>query len=111
MGKPRTVRVLGDLVKSHKPAFLFLSETLVDNIVIADLHAKLGFSEFFAVNRIGQGGGLAVKWKQSVVYKVVDSSVNHIDVVFLGKNSPEWRLSCFYGMPERTRRQESWDFL
>lgn len=43
--------------------------------------------------------------------KVVDASNNHIDVVFSEKNVPVWRLSCFYGMPERSRRQESWELL
>ncbi|XP_074364595.1 uncharacterized protein LOC141705594 [Apium graveolens] len=100
LGKPHAVRVLGDLVTSLKPAFLFLSKTLVDNNVIVDLHTKLGFSNYFTVNRVGQGGGLAIMWKHSVICKVVDSSVNYIDVVFFEKNSPEWRLSCFYGMPE-----------
>ncbi|KAL8156575.1 hypothetical protein AgCh_001610 [Apium graveolens] len=50
-------------------------------------------------------------WKSSVKCSVVDSSNNHIDVVFLNNNSPSWRLSCFYGFPERSRRKDSWEFI
>lgn len=50
-------------------------------------------------------------WKSIVECEVKDSSNNHIDVIFSEKNVPSWRLSCFYGMPERERRQESWDLL
>ncbi|XP_074376703.1 uncharacterized protein LOC141718222 [Apium graveolens] len=52
------------------------------------------------LTELAKVGGLAIMWKHSVICKVVDSSVNYIDVVFFEKNSPEWRLSCFYGMPE-----------
>lgn len=50
-------------------------------------------------------------WKTIMNCKVLDFSANFIDVIFLEKNSPAWRLSCFYGMPERSRHQESWDLL
>ncbi|KAL8094028.1 hypothetical protein AgCh_035786 [Apium graveolens] len=43
--------------------------------------------------------------------RVTYSSNNHIDVVILENNQPAWRLSCFYGMPERERKQDSWDLL
>lgn len=58
---------------------MFLSETLVDINKIVDLCAK---SDYFAVNKVGRGGGLAVMWKQTVVCNVVDSSNNHINVMF-----------------------------
>lgn len=38
-------------------------------------------------------------------------SQNHIDVLFLESNVASWRLSCFYGFPERARRKNSWDFI
>ena len=111
VGNRDTVRVLGDLLKSINPAFVFLSETLVTSNTINELCSKFGFADCFTVDRVGRGGGLAVMWKNSITCWVVDSSTNHIDVHLIGKNSPAWRLSCFYGFPERTRQQESWDFL
>ncbi|XP_074363629.1 uncharacterized protein LOC141704242 [Apium graveolens] len=111
LGNLRTVRVLGDLIQSLKPIFLFLSETKVDSNKVEDLCVKFGFSKCFAVNRVGPGGGLAVMWKSTMQCRVTDSSNNHIDVVILENNQPAWRLSCFYGMPERERRQDSGDLL
>lgn len=31
--------------------------------------------------------------------------------MFLERNSPAWRLTCFYDFPERIKRKESWDLL
>lgn len=38
-------------------------------------------------------------------------SRNHIDLVFVENNIEVWRMSCFYGLPERARRRESWNLL
>ena len=111
MGNLCAVRILGDLIKSHKPSLLFLSETLVTGESIAELCSKFGFSDYFAVDRVGQGGGLAVFWRNNFSCKIVNSSSNHIDVHVMERNLPAWRLTCFYGFSERAHRQESWDFL
>lgn len=71
----------------------------------------LGFDNNFAVHSIGRGGGIAIMWKGRVACRVGNVSNNHIDVEILEKNIPKWRLTCFYGYPERSRRRESWDFL
>lgn len=36
---------------------------------------------------------------------------NHIDVVILKDQSPQWRLTCFYGTLESKRRRELWDLI
>lgn len=46
-----------------------------------------------------------------VICSIGSSSINHIDVEILRDTIPQWRLSCFYGMPERDRRRESWDLI
>lgn len=66
LGSPRAVRLFGDLLKSHNPDFVFLSETLVETKVIKEVVDKFGFFDFFAVDRVGRGGGLAVTWKRAV---------------------------------------------
>lgn len=111
LGNTRTVRVLRDLLRSHKPDLLFLSETLVDSNKVEALASKFGFSNFFSVGRQGRGGGLAVFWKHNMQCTVVDSSQNHIDLNIGESQNNVWRLTCFYGFPERERRRESWDFL
>lgn len=111
LGQPRTVRVLKEMVKSHQPRILFLSETLVEGNKIETLASKIGYENFFSVDRQGRSGGLAVFWRNNVRCFVVDYSQNHIDINVKESHSVMWRLTCFYGFPERERRQASWDFL
>lgn len=111
LGNPRTVRVLRDLIKSQKPDLLFLSETLVDNNVVDNLAPKFGFTSHVSVARVGRGGGLAVMWRRNLKCSVIDSSQNHVNLVMMEGNAPSWRLTCFYGYPERTRRRDSWNFI
>lgn len=44
LGTPQTVRVLSDLVKVHRPEFLFLSETIFFSNKIEELRVMLGFA-------------------------------------------------------------------
>ena len=111
VGSSCTVRVLKEMIKSHKPDLLCLSETLADSNKISALASKLGYANFFAVDKQGRGGGLALFWKHNLVCNVFDSSNNHIDVVIKEQNGGDWRLTWFYGFPERERRQDSWELL
>lgn len=85
--------MLGDLVKSRKPNFLNLSETLVGEITIKKLCFKLGFYSYFSVDCVGHSGGLAVYRKRNVELVISDSSTNHIDVIFLKEGLHQWRRS------------------
>ncbi|XP_074368309.1 uncharacterized protein LOC141708536 [Apium graveolens] len=83
VGSPHTIRVLKKMVKSHKPDLLYLSETLAEENKIEALALTPGFVNFFS---------------------------NYLDIIIKG-NGGEWRLTCFYGFPEKERRQDSWDLL
>lgn len=111
LGNPRTVRALGDLLRTRKPNFLFLSETISISSRIEEFRVCFGFAQCFSVDRIGHSGGLAILWKQNVDCEVMSYSQNHVDVCFLDNNTAYWRLTCFYGFPERSRRKNSWDFI
>ncbi|KAL8149291.1 hypothetical protein AgCh_006337 [Apium graveolens] len=50
-------------------------------------------------------------WKRTVACKVIDSSINHIDVHIMEELNASWRLTYYYGFPERDRRHEAWNFL
>lgn len=54
LGKPRTVRVLGDLVRDHRRNFIFLIETIFFANKIEELRVKFGFDNCFAVDRVGE---------------------------------------------------------
>lgn len=111
LGKPRSVRCLRDLVKSRHPDFLFLSETMVQSNKIKDLSEQMGFASSYAVERVGQGGGLAIMWRRNVICTVISASSNFIDLEFYERNATNWRLTCFYGFSERHKRKDSWNLL
>lgn len=72
---------------------------------------QLDFLQCFSVDRVGNGGGLTIFWKQKVKCIVVNSSLNHIDVTFSEISAPDWRFTYFYGFPESGRRKNCWDFI
>ncbi|XP_074344504.1 uncharacterized protein LOC141683655 [Apium graveolens] len=111
LGNPRSVHTLGDLIKSHIPTLLFLSETLVRGDIIPNISRRFGFSGFFAVDAVGRTGGLAVLWESNISCTVIGSSRNYIDMHILEKNIPSWRLTCYYGFPEIAHHQEAWNLL
>lgn len=60
LGFPRTVQVLGDLIKSHKLEILLLSETISYAYKTEELRVKFGLSQCFFVDIVGRSGGLAI---------------------------------------------------
>lgn len=111
LGSPRTVRALKDLLRTCKPSFVFLMETLSIASKIEELRISLGFDFCFSVDRVGRSGGLAILWKSNFTCEVLTYSRNHIDVAVLEDNVHAWRMSCFYGYPERERRRDSWNLI
>lgn len=59
LGHLSAVPTLKNLIRSHKPDFIFLYETLVNENKIEDVCRKIGFNGCFAVDREGRGGGVA----------------------------------------------------
>jgi len=111
LGNPRTVREAVDLVSCKKPDFLFLMETKVARTHAERLRVKLGFEGLFYVNSVGLSGGLALFWRRNCTARLISFSKNHIDVEVTVVDSACWRMTCYYGYPERGRRSESWDLL
>ena len=111
LGNSCTVRVLTDLLRDRKPTFLFLCETISFGNKIEGFRIKYGFDYCFSIDREGQSGGLAFLWKKQANCQVTGYSRNHIDVVFSENEVQTWRLTCYYGFPERSRRREAWDFI
>lgn len=86
-------------------------ETISEKRRIEELRVKLKFSNCFSVDRVGNSGGLAVFWDSKLECRIFGFSRNHIDLVFEESGIDSWRLSCFYGIPNRNCRKESWNFL
>ncbi|XP_019178261.1 PREDICTED: uncharacterized protein LOC109173479 [Ipomoea nil] len=71
----------------------------------------MGFEGLLCVEQSGMGGGLALFWRDAAMATLLSYSTNHIDVSVSLPDTPEWRLTCFYGESDQNRRQESWDLL
>ena len=111
MGKPRAVRFLKELVQTHKPNSIFLSETLVTKNKIEEVCKLIHYAGCFAVDAQGQGGGLTLIWKNAGGVEIKGSCNHYIDFDVVCNQIGKWRYTGFYGCPERTRRQESWDII
>ena len=85
-------------------------ETLVHEMKIEELRIKLGFYGKFTVNNIGHNGGLAMLWDSSLSYLIFGFSNNHINLI-ITESTGDWRLTGYYGFPERHRRRASWTLL
>ncbi|GAU43270.1 hypothetical protein TSUD_36200 [Trifolium subterraneum] len=59
----------------------------------------------------GKSGGLAVFWKDSSKCRVLNYTRNFINMLVEDEQWGEWRLTCYYGYPERSRRRAAWDLL
>lgn len=113
LGNPATIQVLMDLVHSRKPNLIFLMETMVNKNRMESIRTKLGFKGCFVVDNVGHSGGLALLWGEGVEVDITGFSKHHVDssVRWEGAGDIRWRLTGFYGCPERSRRRESWDLL
>ena len=62
-------------------------------------------------NGTGTGGGLALLWDSTLQINVQSYSPHHIDADVVQPGGSTWRLTGFYGHPERTMCSHSWNLL
>jgi hypothetical protein len=73
---------------------------------------KLGFEGMLVVNPLGQSGGLALLWQEANEVNIQNYSLRHIfTIITTAKSDSSWRLTGFYGHPNRAHREESWKLL
>lgn len=112
LGSPTSVKVLVDLIHTKKPDVVFLIETMVRANKLEPIKAKLGFEGMFAVDSRGQSGGLVCLWRRSPLVTILSYSDRHIDMrITEDDNSAGWRLTGFYGVPDRSKRHLGWNLL
>lgn len=109
LGRPRAVRALKDLTRSHKPTILGLIETKIKVKDWVLLRVRLGFNCCFAVNSRGRAGGLALLWNNESEVLLKSYSDYHIDVE-VGGDLPR-RVTLFYGHPMVNLPYQSWGLL
>ncbi|XP_062103848.1 uncharacterized protein LOC133814961 [Humulus lupulus] len=111
LGNPRAVQFLKDIICQKKPNFVFLCETLCKGERIKRIQYQLGFEGSLSVDAVGRSGGLALLWKHKEEIHLLSYSLNHIDVVVRVEGMSEWRLTGFYGEPNRAFRRRTWDLI
>ncbi|GAU24827.1 hypothetical protein TSUD_157400 [Trifolium subterraneum] len=71
----------------------------------------LGFDSCLTVDVEGRSGGMTVFWKDMSKCRVLNYTRNFINMIVEDEQWGEWRLTCYYGYPERSRRRAAWDLL
>uniref|UniRef100_A0A803PR89 Reverse transcriptase zinc-binding domain-containing protein n=1 Tax=Cannabis sativa TaxID=3483 RepID=A0A803PR89_CANSA len=72
---------------------------------------SLQFDNFWAVGRVGLSGSLLLSWNNEVSVHVDSSSPGHIVAGVAGQGFLLWVFTGFYGHPEVSQRQFSWQLL
>ncbi|XP_074347208.1 uncharacterized protein LOC141686043 [Apium graveolens] len=67
--------------------------------------------EMFAVDCLGQGGGLAVPWRNKDEISVLTYSMNHVDMIVKVQGWNQFRLIDIYGKPDKSKRRNTWDLF
>ncbi|PNX78269.1 CNGC5-like protein, partial [Trifolium pratense] len=75
------------------------------------VRVNLKFQSCLTVDVVGHSGGLSVMWKDTIRCRVMNYSRHFINLIVSEKEEEEWRLTCYYGYPERGRRRQAWDLL
>jgi hypothetical protein len=71
----------------------------------------LKYDACLSIDVEGRSGGLSVMWKENLKCQIMNYSRNFINLIVSDGDKGEWRLTCYYGYPERGRRRQAWDLL
>jgi hypothetical protein len=99
------------MAQGHKPDFIFLSKTLSKDKRMESIREALKYDACLAIDVEGRSGGLAVMWKNNINCRVINFSRNFVNMLIEGEGMGQWRLTCYYGYPERGRRRQAWNLL
>ncbi|XP_058755632.1 uncharacterized protein LOC131628842 [Vicia villosa] len=111
VSNPRAVPNLRTLAHRHRPDIIFLSETLADSRKLERTRVSLKYESCLAVEVVGRSGGIAVLWNNSMKCSVLNFSRNFINLLVQDDVRGEWRLTCYYGFPERSKRRMAWSMI
>lgn len=77
-------------------------EVKTSKIKVDIIKNKMGFEGMFAVLGNHSGGGIALLWREQHMAKLLAYSSNFIDVMVSTHGMLDWRLTGFFGYPERS---------
>ncbi|GAU45877.1 hypothetical protein TSUD_401030, partial [Trifolium subterraneum] len=102
---------LRNLAHGHRPDIIFLSETLCKSQKMENIRVMLKYESCLSIDVEGRSGGLSVMWKDTVKCQIMNYSRNFINIIVEDEEVGRWRLTCYYGFPERSRRKAAWEML
>ncbi|XP_075654929.1 uncharacterized protein LOC142625112 [Castanea sativa] len=112
LGNPCTVKALQKVVLEEDPILVFLIETKLIVSEMDGIKSKLDWQQGLVVPSVRRGGGLALLWRRSTKVDVQNFSPHHIDGIVTDEHgNKKWRFTSFYGHPETSKREESWQLL
>lgn len=95
------------MVRQERPTLLFLCETLCGKYRMEQVRARLGYQGLIVVEAEGRSGGLALLWRETDQVNLISLSQHHIDVEVCISGTQTWRLTGFYGKPNRSQRKKT----
>jgi hypothetical protein len=99
------------LLRAISQTFFFLSETLSKAQTMERIRVNLKFNLCLSVDVEGRSGGISVMWRDTIKCRVMNYSRHFINLIVEENEQEEWRLTCYYGYLERSRRRQAWDLL
>jgi hypothetical protein len=111
LGSDSVVGELRYLLRTHRPSFLFLSETKMKDTRAQNFMWSLGYSGSFAVSSIGLSGGLALFWLPQYSVSLKGYNSHCINVMISSEMEVPWRATFVYGEPRRDQRHVFWTLL
>lgn len=107
IGHPTTIRSLRNMTASHRPFFIFLSETkcsCVDKVSV--FVKKIGFQKHEFVPAKGLSRGLLLMWQSNFCIEVVLSTEFLVNcLIFYDSYQDPWQLTFVYGPPNHAYKR------
>ena len=105
------VQDLTRILRSQDPKIVFLIERWSNEKRLELLRCQLQLNSKLVVSSGGRGGGICLFWQDEVNLSIRSFSLSHIDAIVNSGNDNCWRFTGFYGAPDHSNREESWNLL
>lgn len=103
LGNSCAVQLLVDLVRTKRPAFIFLIETLSSISQMDVIKNKLNYDVCFFVLSSGHSGGLAFLARKERSVTLLDANDHYVEVN-ITREEP-YRVTGSYGYADRAQRE------